>query len=153
MPSLTQADGGTLRFTRQSGGLQVSLFTSPPSPRAGLVDFSVLVQAADTRAPLLDVPVTIHVYPVNDPARRLGGSATTAAATNKLFQAIQLELAEPGLWHVEVEVNPPSGTMRMETDLEIGEPLPSWLDLGLWIGWPAAAIGLFIAHQLLVRRS
>jgi hypothetical protein len=150
VPGLTRADGGTIRFSRQTGGYRITLFTLPTSLRAGVVDFSVLVQSADSAQPLLDVPVTVHVYPENHRQQRRGGQATTAAATNKLFQAIPLELSEPGRWHVEVVVGADS---RVETVLEIGPPMPAWLDLGLWIGWPALAILLFAVHQYLVRAA
>jgi hypothetical protein len=146
-PAMTCADGGTLRFSKVCDGYRITLFTSPTSLRAGVVDFSVLVQSAHSEMPLLDLPVTIHVYPQNDPQRRSGGRATTAAATNKLFQAIQLELSEQGWSHVEVVVDSPRGPMRVETDLEVGPSLPSWIDLGMWICWPAGVILLFAIHQ------
>jgi hypothetical protein len=152
-PTITCADGGTLRFSKEREGYRITLFTSPTSLRAGVVDFSVLVQSAKSEVPMLDLPVTIHVYPQGDPQRRSGGSATTEAATNKLFRAIQLDLSQPGGWHVEVVVDSPQGPMRVETDLEVGPPLPSWIDLSLWIGWPAAAISLFVIHQCVVRRT
>ena len=79
-------------------------------------------------------------------------SATAAAATNKLFRAIQLELPESGLWHLEVTVGSPERIERVEVELEVGPPLPSWINLSLWIGWPAAAIALFLIHQHLARR-
>jgi hypothetical protein len=150
-PALARADGGTLRFSKQCAGYRISLFTAPASLRAGTVDFSALVQSADSEAPLLDVPVMVHVFPEGSQTR-IGGLATTAAATNKLFRAIQLELSEPGLWHVEVVVGEPPRQARVEADLEVGPPLPYWIDLGMWIGWPAAAILLFALHQWLVRR-
>lgn len=151
-PATTWADGGTLCFSKQCGSYRITLFTAPTSLRAGPVDFSVLVQAADSGKPLLDVHVAIQVYPKGEPQRQVGGVATTATATNKLFQSIQLELAEPGQWHVEVVVQSPEEAERVETELDVGPPLPSWIDLSLWIGWPAAAIVLFVIHQCLVRR-
>jgi hypothetical protein len=151
-PALVRADGGTLRFSKQCEGYRVTLFTAPTSLRAGMVDFSVLVQAVDSEAVLLDVPLTVYVFPAGAPQQRTGGPATTAAATNKLFRAIQLELSEPGVWQVEVVVGAPQRPARVETQLEIGPPLPSWIDLAVWIGWPAAAIVLFALHQWLVRR-
>jgi hypothetical protein len=147
---LSWADGGTLRFSKLSGGYRITLFTSPTSLRAGLVDFSALVQSADSETPLLDVPVTIRVYRDGEQRWRRGGAATTAAATNKLFRAIQLELTEPGLWHVEVEVHSPGRSALVNTELEVEPPLPSWIDLGVWIGWPAGAILLFAIHLCLV---
>ena len=149
-PAFSWADGGTLRFSKLSGGYRITLFTAPTALRAGLVDFSVLVQSADSESPLLDLPVTIHVYPDGDPMRRRGGLATTAAATNKLFRAIQLELSEPGLWHVEVVVDAAERSARIDTEVEVGSPLPSWIDLGMWIGWPGVAIVLFAIHLCLV---
>jgi hypothetical protein len=149
-PAFSWADGGTLRFSKLSGGYRITLFTAPISLRAGLVDFSVLVQSADSETALLDLPVAIHVYPDGNPMRRCGGLATTAAATNKLFRAIQLELSEPGLWHVEVVVDAAERSARIDTELEVGSPLPSWIDLGMWIGWPGVAILLFAIHVCLV---
>lgn len=147
LPGSVLADGGTMRFSRQAGNYRIALFTFPTSLRAGVVDFSVLVQSVDSNKTLLDVPVMVYVHPENDPQQRRGGPATTSAATNKLFHAISLDLAEPGRWHVEVEVQ----GSRVETVVEVAAPLPSWMDLGLWITWPAAAILLFVLHQYLVR--
>lgn len=152
-PAMARADGGTLRFSQQSGAYRITLFTAPTSLRAGPVDFSVLVQSLDSKVPLLDVPVTIHVFPEAQPQRRSGGLATSAAATNKLFRAIQLELSEPGQWHVEVAVGSPERSARVEAELDVGPPPPPWIDLGIWIGWPAVAILLFAMHQCLVRRD
>ena len=152
VPVGARADGGTLRFSKPCGKYRITLFTAPAPLRAGPVDFSVLVQAADSESPVLDIPVTVSVCPESDPQRRLGGSTTTAAATNKLFRALQLDLSEPGRWHVEVELEAPEGSARVDTDLELGPPLPAWIDLALWISWPAGAILLFAIHQVLVRR-
>jgi hypothetical protein len=151
-PAVARADGGTLRFSKECANYRITLFTAPTSLRAGRVDFSVLVQSADSEAPLLDIPVTVHVFPEGVPQQRIGGPATTAAATNKLFRAIQLELPEPGRWHVEVVVQAPQGPARLETELDVGPPLPSWINLGMWIGWPAGVVLLFALHQALVRR-
>jgi hypothetical protein len=149
-PCLAHADGGTMRFSKQAGKYRITLFTSPASLHAGVVDFSVLVQTADSDRPLLDIPVMVHVYPDHDPERRSGGPATTAAATNKLFHAIALDLSESGRWHVEVAV----GESRLLTTvLEVGPPMPAWIDLALWIGWPAIAILFFAFHQYLVRAA
>jgi hypothetical protein len=152
VPAMSWADGGTLVFSKPCGGYRITLFTAPTLLRAGSVDFSVLIQAVDSGAPVLDVPVSIHVYPDNESQRSSGGPATTGAATNKLFRAIQLELSEPGRWHVEVLVHSPEQAARVEAELEVGPSLPSWIDLGLWIGWPAAAILLFALHQCLLAR-
>jgi hypothetical protein len=151
-PAAAHADGGTLRVSKRCDVYRISLFTSPTAPRAGLIDFSVLVQSADSDVPLLDVPVTVTAYRDGDSRNRIDGPATTAAATNKLFLAISLNLSEAGRWHVEVAVGPSERRALVEADLEVGPPLPSWLDLGIWIGWPAVVVMLFAVHQFLVRR-
>jgi hypothetical protein len=152
-PALARADGGTLRVSRLCDGYRVTLFTAPADLRAGPVDFSVLVQSAESDALMPDVPVTVHAYPVAEPERRIGGPATVAAATNKLFRAIRLDLPEPGRWRVEVAVEAPGRPARVETELEVGPPPPPWIDLAVWAGWPAAAVLLFAVHQRLVRRG
>jgi hypothetical protein len=152
-PALANADGGTLRFSREVDGYRITLFTAPTSLRAGPIDFSVMVQRADSDEPLLDLPVIVHVHPEGEPERIKGGRATTAAATNKLFHAVQIDLAEPGQWHVEVLIHAPERSLRLEADLEVGPPPPSWIVLGPWIAWPAIAILLFACHLHLVRRD
>jgi hypothetical protein len=152
-PASVHADGGILLFSKACDGYRITLFAAPASLRAGTVDFSVLVQAAESEAVLFDVPVAVYVYPEGSPQRRSGGSATTAAATNKFFHAIQTELSEPGTWHVEVVIGGSEHPVQVESQLEVGQPLPSWIDLAMWIGWPAIAIVLFAVHQWLVQRT
>ena len=152
-PALARADGGSLRISKLSGDYRITLFTAPTSLRAGAVDFSVLVQAASSEAPLLNVPVTIQVHPQGAPQQRPGGPAPAAAAPNKLFRAIQLEFSDPGPWHVVVIVHGRERVEQVETDLQVALPLPSWIDLGMWIGWPVIAIFLFGIHQYLVLRQ
>lgn len=151
-PAFARADGGTLRFSKQVGDYRMTLFTSPTLLRVGPVDFSVLLVKSDSESLMVDVPVTIVLYPVDAPQRRLGGTLTTAAATNKLFQAIQVDLPEAGRWHVEVQIHDPKGLLHVDTEVELGPPLPSWLELGPWIGWPVGVILLFVIHQRLVGR-
>jgi len=151
-PILAWGDGGTLRFSKKCDGYRITLFTAPTALRAGIVDFSVLVQSTDSESALLDLPVTVEVYPANEPRQRTKRLATNAAATNKLFRAVQLELPQPGQWHVEVSIEAPNRLVRVDTDLEVGPAPPSWIELAPWICWPAAVIALFAIHQWLARR-
>jgi hypothetical protein len=79
--------------------------------------------------------------------------ATTEAATNKLLHAAQFGLPEPGRWHVDVQVEGPNGLGMIGGELEAAEPLPRWLEMWPWIGWPALAIALFGMHQVLAKRQ
>jgi hypothetical protein len=144
-----RGDGGTLRLSRRVGELQVSVFTSPTPLRAGPVDVSVLVQQAATGRTLLDVPVSVRVWPVGEPDRVQQAQANSASATNKLFQAALLELPAAGRYRVAVVVG--ESESPLEFEIEAGEPLPAWLDLALWIGWPFAVVLLYLVHQMLAR--
>lgn len=148
--SSAHADGGTLQFTGQRHGYQISIFTSPTPLRTGSVDVSVLVQETATGKIRTDVPISVRAFPLHHPESAIGGSATHEAATNKLFQAIILDLPEPGKWRLQVTVQ--EAPAPIELEVEVAGALPSWVDLSLWIGWPALAVVLFAIHQWLVHR-
>ncbi len=150
--SLARGDGGTLRFSERRGDRQISVFTSPTPLRAGPVDVSVLVQAADSGATPSEEPITVHAWPIQHAQARTSAPATTEAATNKLLRAAQLEFSEPGTWRIEVTMPGSTNGPPIGFDVEVAEPPPAWLDLGLWIGWPLLAIGLFAVHQWLDHR-
>jgi hypothetical protein len=143
------ADGGTLRLSQRRGPYRVTVFTAPTHLRAGPVDISVLVQDADSSKPLLDVPVEVRVRSVDVPETAMGGLASVEAATNKLFRALQLDLAPAGRWRVEVTAG---GTETAGFEMELGEALPSWLGLAGWIAWPVLVIFLFAVHAWLARK-
>ena len=96
------ADGGTIRLSSQQSGYQITVFTAPTPFRAGPVDISVLVQDSSTGEPMTAARVTVRISKPGQLA--LEYPATTAAATNKLFQAAQFELPEPGRWDLQVRL-------------------------------------------------
>src|SRR5690349_6566313 len=57
------ADGGSVQLHSVSGSFDITLFAEPPLPRAGQIDFSVLVQDS-TGQPVLDAAVTLALTPV-----------------------------------------------------------------------------------------
>jgi hypothetical protein len=150
--SPARADGGTLCLVERAGPYQVAVFTAPTPLRAGPVDVSVLVQDAATGAHVPAARVTIRLTPAGRRGPVLEYPATEEAATNKLFRAAVFELPSAGRWEVEVRVEGPGGAARVRCEVEAGEPLPRWLTLWPWVGWPALAIGLFAVHQALARR-
>jgi hypothetical protein len=151
VPSFLRADGGAIRLSQKSGGYRIAVFTSPTPLRAGLVDVSVLVQDAVTGECVPEAQVTVRLKRP-DSARFLTFPATSAAATNRLFQAAFFELPGPGRWNAEVAVEGPHGPARIEFGLEADEALPRWLELGPWFAWPTLVVGLFAVHRMLVRR-
>lgn len=147
----TRADGGTVRFSERQGGYQITVFTAPTPLRAGLVDFSVLLQDAATGAPLLDACIEIAVAPSGRPQEIVRSRASAEAATNKLFQAATFELPTAGRWQVEVQIDGPRGPARVKLEVEAAEPQPRWEEMAFWIALPVVPILLFGIHQVLVR--
>ncbi len=151
MPSsVLMADGGTVRLSQRQGGYRITVFTEPTPFRAGPVDISVLVQDCVTGRPMPDARVTIRAAPRGRPDEALHQSATSEAATNKLFRAAVFELPQPGWWEVEVAVESRHGQTRVRFEVEAAEAAPPWLSLWPWLGWPVLAVFLFGVHQVLV---
>jgi hypothetical protein len=151
-PAIARGDGGTVRLSEQRGGYQITVFTAPAPFRAGPVDISALVQDAANGEPASDVSVEVRIAPVDRPDEAITSPATTAAATNKLFRSAIFELPTPGRWQVNIAVEGQLGPAQARFELDAGEPLPHWLAIWPWIGWPIIAIALFGVHQFLVCR-
>ena len=136
----------------QAGAYQVTVFTSPTPLRAGSVDVSVLVQDAATEECVPDARVTLRLM-ARGTGRVLEYPATTEAATNKLLRAAEFQLPEPGSWDVAVAVEGPHGPALVQFEVQADEPLPRWLDLWPWFGWPALAVALFGIHRVLAGKG
>ncbi len=152
-PSRAAADGGVLRLSEQRGNYRITVFTAPTVVRAGPVDVSVLVQDAATGELASNVQVSIEAASRDFPGVAIHHPATTEAATNKLYYAAILDLPDPGWYSVEVSIEGALGKSQVCFELEAAEPLPSWLAILPWVGWPVGAVLLFGIHQLLSRRK
>ena len=151
-PCHSRADGGAVRLRERAGGYQITVFTSPTPFRAGPVDVSVLVQDAATGETVPEARVSLCLT-APGAGCVLESTATTEAATNKLFRAAEFRLPESGWWDVAVAVEGPHGPALVRFGVQADDPLPRWLDLWPWFGWPALAVALFGIHQVLVRRK
>ena len=147
------ADGGTIRLSEQRGDCQITIFTAPTPLRAGPVDVSVLIQNAATQQPVPDVQISIKATHRGHHSVVIRHPATIEAATNKLFRAAKFELPEPGWWDIEVSIDGPAGELQARFDVEAAEPLPPYLAMWAWIGWPMLPIMLFTIHQFAIRRN
>ena len=151
--SFLWADGGAIRLSEEKGGYRITVFTAPTPVRAGPVDISVLVQKAATGEVQPDVQVSIEAVWGDSPGVVLCHPATTEAATNKLYQAATFDLPGPGWYSASVHVDGALGKAQVHFDFEAAEPLPQWLSMWPWLGWPVLVILLFGIHQCLVRRK
>jgi hypothetical protein len=152
LPPPAAADGGAIRLSEQQGNYRITVFSAPTPLRAGPVDISVLVQEAATGEPASDAQVMVKEVRRGSPGVARRHPATTEAATNKLYRAATFDLPEPGWYSLEVSIDGSLGEAQVGFDLEAAEPLPSWLTMLPWAGWPVLAILLFGVHQFLVRR-
>jgi hypothetical protein len=151
--SFALADGGAVRLSQREGNYQITVLTAPTPLRAGPIDISVLVQNALNNELVLEGRVAVTAIPRDHPAGTVRRLVTAEAATNKLFRAAEFELGEPGWWDVEVSIDGPLGNEHAQFEMEAAPPLPKWLALWPWFGWPALAIALFGVHQLLIHSS
>jgi hypothetical protein len=150
--SFLWGDGGTIRLSERQGSYRITVFTAPTPLRAGPVDVSVLVQDATTEELVSGVQVTVKVELHRSPLATLHQVATTETATNKMYYAAAFDLPEPGRYSLEVSVEGSLGKATAHCEVDAAEPLPPWLAVVPWVGWPFLVIALFGAHQLLVRR-
>ena len=139
-----------MRLSERKGYYQITVFTSPTPLRAGLVDISVFVRDAATGEPVAECDIVVRATPRGHPAEAIQQSATTAAATNKLFQAAVFDLPSSGWWDVAVRIDGRREPVEVSFEMEADEPLPRVWEMAPWIVWPIGAILLFLVHKRLV---
>ncbi len=152
LPAAARADGGRLQLSRSAGPYRVTVFTSPTPPRVGPVDVSVMVQDAATERILAGAEVTIAATDQTS-AQMVRGTATSAAATNKLLQAATLELPTTGRWRIDVRVDAAAGAGDVGFELNVAPPLPRWVAMLPWFAWPLGVVVLFAASELARSRT
>jgi hypothetical protein len=149
---VARGDGGTVRLSEQVGPYRVSVFTAPEPLRVGAADVSVFVQDS-AGAAVAEARVRITLTPPGGNGAVLSAEATQEAATNKLLRAATLDLPAAGAWRLAVEVEGPRGSGRCAVDIEVGPPLPGWVEWWPWVAWPAVPVLLFALHQWLKVRG
>jgi len=122
----------------QTGDYQITIFTAPTPLRPVPVDVSVLIQNAATQQPVSDAEITIrthrgqHGAVIRHPRQsRRRQTSCSGAAT--------FDLDEPGWWEIEASVDGPLGETQARFDVEAAEPLPPYLAMWAWIGWPVVS--------------
>jgi hypothetical protein len=150
LTGVARADGGTLRLSRASGPFVISVFTTPEPLYAGPADVSVLVQAREGTAVVLDAAVELRLRAPDGTEQAL--LATHAAATNRLLQAAPVELRAPGRWLLTVTARRGDTVATVSCALAVARASPrlgsQWLPLGL----PAVCVLLFVWRERLLRR-
>lgn len=140
-----------MRLSERKGGYQITVFTSPTPLRAGPVDIGVFVRDAVTDEPMAECDIVVRAAPRGFPDDAIQQPATTASATNKLFQAAVFDLPASGWWDVVIRIEGRREPVEVSFAMEADEPLPRFWEMAPWIVWPIGAILLFLVHKRLVR--
>jgi hypothetical protein len=154
-PQPVFADGGTLQISRRYDDHQISVFTSPSALREGPIDISVLVQESSSGKVCDDTTIDVELTALDQPEVALKQTATADAATNKFFKSALFEVPHTALWHARIFLNAAAMSREpaCEFELSIAPPLPAWIDIAPWLGWPFAIIALFCGHQWLASKT
>ncbi len=151
-PSLANADAGAIRGSKRDATHQITVFTDPTPLRAGPVDVSVFVQDADTGQPILGNKIDVAIAPHDHPSGEIYLEATSAAASNKLFQAANFDLPHAGWWTFTVNFDRPGDSMYLDFEVNAVDSIPNWVSLWSWFCWPFGVVALF-AMSLMFRRN
>ncbi len=142
---LAHADGGRLRFSRNTGPFIVTLFTAPEPLTPGPVDFSVMVQDAATGEILPSASILLNLDSTN--GRAISVSTNHKAATNKLLQAAEVILPTTGKWHVHLEVAKASRHAACDSEIVVQPGSRMFLQIWIFALLPVVATVLFVLHQ------
>jgi hypothetical protein len=147
---VARADGGALRLSRASGPFVISVFTTPEPLGAGPADLSVLVQARDGGAVVLDAAVALELHGPDGREQRL--EATHAGATNRLLSAASVALPVPGRWRYQVTVRRGDAAATVAGAIDVGAATPHLAAQAPALALPALCVALFAWRQRLRRR-
>jgi hypothetical protein len=163
-------DGGSVQLHSVTGPFEITLFAEPPLPRAGQVDFSVLVQDAKSGEPVLDAVVTLALTPVKvhqnaQPAWYPPSCAVSppvnlsevpllhSGAANLLLYGATVEIPAAGVWHVRTQIRRGDAHADVEGSVDVTEPFPPIANYWPFFLFPVAAIGLYVLRANLVGRG
>ena len=158
------ADGGSVQLHSVSGPFEITLFAEPPLPRAGQIDFSVLIQDAKTAEPVMDAVVTMALTPVkihqnaqpawyppscavSAPADLAAVSLLHSGASNRLLYGALVEIPAAGVWNVRTEVQRGDQHAFVEGSVDAADPFPPVANYWPWFLFPVVAVGLYVLRS------
>lgn len=144
-------DGGTVQFRKQAGPLLITVFSAPTPLRAGVADFTVLVQNSHDTGVVLDAEVVLTLSKVD--ASDISVPATHAQATNKLLYAAHPVLPAAGDWRLIVSVKSQGTAVSVDGVITVMPTQPSIMAYWLYIAMAPAGILFFVVNQWLKSRS
>lgn len=149
------ADAGVVVGSAVAHGWRVSLLASPWPLRAGPAEFSVLLQDAATREPVLDAELALDVHlldPARAPVAPIRVRAVRGAGGNPLLHSARLELPVSGRWRVVVGEVDASLPALAGIEVEVAPGASLLARHGVALSLPFVGLALFGLHQHLSRR-
>jgi hypothetical protein len=163
-------DGGSVQLHSVTGPFEITLFAEPPLPRAGQIDFSVLIQDAKSGQPVLDAAVVLALTPVRvqqkaQPAWYPPSCAVTqpadlaavpllhSGASNRLLYGATVEIPAAGVWQVRASVRRGTERASIEGNVEVADAFPPVASYWPLFLFPIVVIGLYVLRTTLVGRG
>jgi hypothetical protein len=140
--ALAFADGGSVLLQQQSGPFLITVFGAA---QTGPNDFSVLLQDAQDRAPILDAGIELTVSGVTV-------RATHAQATNKLLYAAIVHIRHPGPNRLFVKITRGAQSSILKGAINVAASTPPWIHFWPYFALVPAAVALFALNQFLKAR-
>jgi hypothetical protein len=148
--AIVHAHTGTVQFQKSAGNFVITLFTTPSPPRAGLVEFGVMVQNQEDGQLLLDRTVMITLSKEGGPM--LTAQATSEQAQNRLLYVARLNLPDEGRWNLEITVTREEDSASIAETMPVMPAWPSVFTYWRLLTLPFVVIVLLIINQCLKRR-
>ena len=162
------ADGGSVQLHSVGGPFDITLFAEPPLPRAGQIDFSVLIQDAKSGDPVMDAVVTLALTPakvrqnsqpawyppscaVSAPANLAAVPLLHSGASNRLLYGAMVEVPAAGVWHVRTEVQRGDEHALVEGAVDVADPFPPVANYWPLFLFPVIAVGLYVLRERVQR--
>jgi len=152
LPPVARPDGGVVRLRETRGEIVVTVFTPPDPLRAGRTDVSALVQDR-AGAAILDAEVTLRFDPPEGPGSGFAVRALHSQATNKLLQAVPVDLGEAGEWRLGVAVSRAGQASDLSCPLPIAPATHRMAALWDVLALPPLMVVLFALSQTLRPRK
>ena len=145
--SSASGDGGALRFRRDLGFYQATVFTESSVLRTGPVDVSVLVEDQRTGEFVTDVRCALVIRGTDQPHSSRSYVLSGKHATNKLFQSARVDFPVAGVWRVDLHLADAAGEEQGTFQLRVNDARPRWVELIPWIAFPFVVIVVFGVHE------
>ena len=153
-PSSTEAQQtGARPYYIEAGGYHIGVLSKPSGLSLGTIDYIVTLNDPQTAAPIADARVLIRAVKAEG-KRQEGWANALNTPSNADRYTARVELDEPGVWKMGVEVSGELGHVQVEAPSQV-VPKPRQAQSGglVFIG-AFAAIGLGTAYVIwTIRRT